>query len=118
MGIVVTIAMLLGLVLAVPLALARQGWLIRQPGLRLGIATLVLLAGLWNAAWYGVQHINQFWGLAATGSGLVMIAVAISAVATAKQQRLNQFLCLALLGFFLLYAITLIRLNLNMPILR
>lgn len=110
--------MLLGLVLAVPLALDRQGWIIRRPGLQLVIATVVLLAGIWNVAWYGIQHINQFWGLAAAGSGVVMVAVATSSVAARQQRRLFQFLCLALLGFFLLYAITLIRLNLHLPIIR
>ena len=111
--------MLLGLLLTVPQALCSEWRLVKQQSSARAVALIILTAGLWNVFWYGTQHLDQFWGICAVASGVTMIAAA-SAIFYAGQRsrRLMWIISLALLGFFLLYAITIIRLNLDMPILR
>lgn len=52
------------------------------------------------------------------GSGFAMIVTATLLLAGIRQPTLMQLLSVALLGFFLLYLVTLVRLNLNLPIIR
>ncbi len=122
MGIVVSIAMFLGLV---------QMFIKRSPLASL-VAGGLLALGIWNAAWYGLRHLTEFWGMAAISSGLAMIAAAIIVAGEARTTDDTQgsplhkiyrivigfrtVILFALLASFLLYAITLVRLNLGMPI--
>jgi hypothetical protein len=78
------------------------------------VAILVLLAGLWNALWYGLQHLGEFWGQAALGSGILLIIAALFILAPDRLPalviRLKALFLLALLGCGLLYAMTIARL--------
>ena len=132
MGIVVCITMLLGL-----LAFVRNwrhsaedkvetGWLDDF----IGSAPMLLLAmGFWNAAWYGLRHLGSFWGTAALLSSIVMLMAGFILLIESKTQpppallpvyqklkllRLPVFI--ALTTGFLLYAVTLIQLNLGYAI--
>ncbi len=118
MGIVVTIAMLVALLQTVPLALDLEWRPLRHQNAQRFAVLAVLICGLWNVFWYGLQHLSQFWGVAAMGSGFAMIVTATLLLAGIRQPTLMQLLSVALLGFFLLYLVTLVRLNLNLPIIR
>lgn len=49
----------------------------KQPkGMRYSIAGLVFLAGCWNVFWYALQHLTEFWGIAALVSGCLMLICA------------------------------------------
>ena len=41
------------------------------------MASIVMLAGLWNVLWYGAQHIGELWGNMALLSGFLMILTSI-----------------------------------------
>lgn len=41
------------------------------------IASIVMLAGLWNVLWYGAQHIGEIWGNMALLSGFLMLLISI-----------------------------------------
>ena len=134
MGIVVCISMLLGISLLLP-----APWKIRQPrngSNRLLLITqqtivgLLVIIGSWNAFWYGVQHLEFFWGKAAFLSGSVMlfsaVLLAVEILGLDRQwlKQLYNFIkpvrliiVIALCASFLLYAGTLIQLNLGMAIL-
>lgn len=127
MGIVVTVFMGLGLLLLLP---AGAAWLERQaPGRHVNrtIAYGLLLTGLWNSFWHGLRHLDNFWGLAALLSGACMVAIASlllgasgatqSPITASRWQKTATWLAgVGLLASFLLYAVTLIRLNLDLPI--
>jgi len=93
------------------------------------VPSLLLALGLWNAAWYGLRHLGSFWGYAALLSGIVMLLAGFILLIESKTQpppallavyqklkllRLPIFI--ALLAGFLLYAVTLIQLNLGYAI--
>lgn len=128
MGIVVTVFMYLILLLSVSNPL--QAWLQKyQKDLALG----ALLAGVWNAGWYGVQNLGEFWGNAALVSGLLMIYTSLpllvlpdtwpaflrygllKAKKIHKRMSLyvNRIALLALLGCAIVYSHTLILLNIG-----
>ena len=118
MGIVVTVAMLIGLLaLLQSMSGVRMAWLSNVAICRIA-AVVVLLGGVWNALWYGLRHLEQFWGLAALGSGLVMIATGVALLTDFQSKQIQTLLAFLLLGFFLLYLVSLVQLNLGMPILR
>ena len=110
MGTVVTVCMFTGLIVAAPIpALKKSPILLRKFG-----ACVVMLAGLWNVLWYGLQHFTEFWGVAALISGVLMIVTAGYILAPS---RLPGWLLLArplvltlLVGCAMLYAITIARL--------
>ena len=90
----------------------------------LGIG-FIALSGLWNSGWYGVQNVPFFWGFAALISGLFMLASAItfyleqykpeiSSSCTYGASRLAIIVGLSL--YFLLYLVTIVQINLDMPI--
>lgn len=117
MGIVVCLAMLLGLVQLIT----------RQALAGSLIAWLLVVLGAWNALWYGLRHIGEFWGWAALISGvfMVMSGVLIAAQSgkpellirlAAKITALRLFVIVGLFASFLLYAVTLIRLNMGLSI--
>ncbi len=112
MGIVVTLGMLDGLILLV----ANMRALSLPTVFKKPLAIFVLLCGLWNALWYGVQNVQQFWGLVALGSGVAMIITAWAVLANYKSQPLNLVLFVMLAAFFLLYTVTIVQLNLGLPI--
>ena len=132
MGIVVTIFMFLGLLMVSPLTWLSLGAKRQNKAIANFIGFGLLLAGIWNAFWHGLQHLNGFWGIAALVSGIFMVTVAIIilnrhastvvtklAVLTSAYKLINPLSALCILGLFLsfmLYAITLIRLNLGLPI--
>lgn len=125
MGIVVCIAMLIGV-----LALLRK----RHGAILQRAPAVLLILGLWNFAWYGLRHLGSFWGHAALATGIVMLLTGILLlveIGNTKTQRMPILLgvynllrpirgviLIALLAGFLLYAVTLIQLNLGYPIIR
>jgi hypothetical protein len=77
MGIVVAVFMLVGLLMASPWLPPGTRRLRSSPNMVDWLASGMLLAGLWNALWYGLRHLAEFWGVAALVSGAVMVAVAV-----------------------------------------
>ena len=132
MGIVVTIFMFLGLLMVSPLTWLSLGAKRQNKAIANFIGFGLLLAGIWNAFWHGLRFLQDFWGLAALASGVFMIVIAIIILnCYASSQVANhpvvtsiykviKPLCyvwlVGLLASFLLYSITLIRLNLGLPI--
>ena len=130
MGIVVSLAMLLGLLILLPL-----GCVFKKPKFAIFAGRFLLLAGLWNALWFGLRHLTEFWGVAALISGVAMILAAIQILIEYQDSLLSTgsvghflnkinktitlikpVIILVLLLSFLLYATTIVRLNLGLPI--
>lgn len=129
MGIVVTVFMLLALLLLSPWPAQLVAWRRAGAAACRTLAFGVLTAGLWNALWHGLRHLGDFWGIAALVSGLLMVAAAVlslrSGAADAPHplagdqhglKSLTAVLMGALAACFLLYAVTLVRLNLGYAI--
>jgi len=125
MGIVVTIAMLLGLVVLRPTPW-RDG-ASENGDLRFVVFTsaTLLLTGLWNALWYGLRNLDSFWGVAALVSGIIMILAAMIIFLESGEPvvadstwvgSIRSLVVWALAACFLLYAVTLVQLNLGYPI--
>jgi hypothetical protein len=127
MGIVVTVFMLLILFMSIHNPL--RTWLKKRQG---AFSLWALLAGVWNFAWYGAQHLGFFWGNAAFISGLLMIVTSIPLLKAdtwpttlrqvllsiqayrSKLPRVFDYLALlALAVCAALYSYTLIKLNLR-----
>jgi hypothetical protein len=132
MGIVVCITMLIGLLYFVrswqrsAKQNVKTGWFDNVIG---PAPILLLVIGLWNTVWHGLRHLSSFWGYAALITGIVMLLAGFILLVESKPQRpaallagykiLNRLrlpIFIALLMGFLLYAVTLVRLNLNYPI--
>jgi len=92
-------------------------------------AMLSVAMGLWNTLWYGLRHLGSFWGNAALITGLAMLLAGFILLIEDKAQnspRLSSLykkvaparlpVMVALLAGFLLYAVTLIQLNLGYAI--
>lgn len=123
MGIVVTIVMLLGL-----LALYGQKYTSGNR-VQLTIICLLVLLGAWNAFWHGIQYWPVFWAKAAVISGTFMMlsaslllvkkySIALSFLKSVAGKVLVYLTIAGLLCSFLLYAVTLIQLNMGYPIIR
>ena len=116
MGIVMAIVMLAGLTMM----LKRKRSLIASNI----VALLLLLGGFWNALWYGLRHLGQFWGVAGLVTGFVMIATALYLWLNKSSKDSNTrtdykiVVTSALAASFLLYFITLVQLNLGYEIIR
>lgn len=116
MGTVVAACMLVGVLFAL-----RPPFLQVLPVLvhRL-IATIVIAAGLWNVLWYALQHLLEFWGIAALISGVLLVLSGLYILQNPRPAVLPKWLhladklripiVLALFACFLLYAITIYRL--------
>lgn len=133
MGIVVAVFMLLGLLMLSPWDKLSLGAKRYKPSTANFIGTGLLLTGLWNSLWHGLRYIEYFWGIAGLVSGTFMVLVAIMIIKQFGTNILStlgiiktldgvirpfKILCLiGLLFSFLLYSITLIQLNLGLPIL-
>ncbi len=132
MGIVVTIFMLLGLLMVSSFSWLSLGAKKNERSIAHFIGNGLLLAGLWNAFWHGLRYADVFWGQAALVSGLLMILVSIiilkeygsHKLATSRAiasiyKIINPLSILWIMGLllsFLLYAVTLIQLNLGLDI--
>ncbi len=127
MGIVVTIFMLLGLLVISPWSKLSLGTLRANIKMINFIAGGLLLTGLWNSLWHGLRYLDHFWGLAALISGFFMVVTAVIIFVDYGKKTgfekiyscikpLSLFWLIGLLVSFLLYAITLIQLNLGYPI--
>jgi len=121
MGIVVTVAMLLGVLFMLPLSVLRPVQYSMKAALI--VAALLFVLGVWNSL-YGISHWQAFWGVSALVSGVFMMLAGIVIYRDRdKTTRLPAWLALvkamiiiALLLCFGLYSITLIQLNLGYPI--
>jgi len=107
MGIVMAIIMLLG-----ALALTNKRWKSKV------ISILLLLGGLWNVLWYGLQHTGSFWGNAAIITGCCMVLAALHLLNILTLSQGNKLYALCLTTGFLLYSITILQLNLGYPIIK
>lgn len=106
MGIVMAVIMLLGVI-----AMVNARWANKF------VCFALLAGGLWNALWFGLRHLGSFWGNASIITGLIMVLAAIHLLAVIKlPQSLNKIITLGLTIGFLLYAITIVQLNLGYPI--
>ena len=75
MGTIMTACMAIGLLFATRLPVVRE--LQKLPVfLTKIVAVVVFLAGSWNIFWYALQHLNEFWGVAALVSGVLMLLTA------------------------------------------
>lgn len=119
MGIVVCLTMLLTLAVLRPSPW--NGSLSDRSNL--GFFTAVAIAsaifGAWNVI-YGLRYLFSFWGLAALLSGLLMLCASLVLVIERSsggnvQPLARLALVVGLAIFFLLYAITLIQINLGLP---
>ena len=110
MGTIVTVCMFLGLIIAADLPVLKSFPVL----LKKIIAAFVLAAGLWNTLWYGLQHLTEFWGLAALVSGILMIIVALYILCIEKLpselKKAKPIILVVLLGYALMYTITIARL--------
>lgn len=109
MGTIVTACMLLGLLAALPHTISRQ--LTAYPTfIRWPVAILVGSAGAWNTFWHGLRNLDNFWGVMALLSGLLMMLVAFYLSNAKGLPRglsvARPWVLLALFGFMLKYALT------------
>ena len=79
--------------------------------------------GLWNFGWYGLQHTGSFWGLVALVSGFVLMVSSlyinpIIKITLLENNVVKNIIGLAVIASLALYAITLIQINLGLPIIR
>jgi hypothetical protein len=121
MGIVVCIVMLLGLVVLRPTPWRAEVTSSQAPKFVLFTAVLLFTVGAWNLT-YGYLSIDGFWQLASVISGITMIVASILVMLERERAtnvgRLRTLVIVLLALSFLLYAVTLIQLNLGYPILR
>jgi len=83
------------------------------------IAWALLAGGLWNAAWYGLRHLGSFWGSVSILTGVMMVLGALHLLNFIRLPTALRKLCMfGLAAGFLLYAITIVQLNLGYPIIR
>ena len=110
MGTIVACCMLAGVLFA-----ARLPVLSSLPRLiSIGVGWLVLAAGLWNVFWYGLRHFTEFWGYSALVSGVLMVITGCYILDASRLpgvlQRIRPVVLVVLFGYFLLYAVTIVRL--------
>ena len=130
MGIVVTIVMLFGLVILRPTPWRSS--LTLEPNMAFVAVAIVslLVCGLWNFLWFGLRHLSEFWGWAAIISGLAMILSAqliiTQHIVAQHSDRFNLLgtrllkvkgvIISTLALSFVLYTVTIIQLNMGLPI--
>jgi len=112
MGSIVTVTMLLGLLFATPYAV--KSTLKPLPRwISYSVGVLVLLAGVWNVFWYALQHLTEYWGIAALISGALMMITAgyIMGIKLPNwMSKIRPLVLIALLACMLHYGITIYRL--------
>ncbi len=109
MGTIVTGCMIAGLILATELPVFKS--VKKLPArFRKSVGFMVFLAGFWNVFWYAVQHIGEFWGIAALISGILLMLTSIYIVETNRIPswliRGRPVVLLLMLSCALLYGIT------------
>lgn len=131
MGIVVCICMLLGLSVLQPTPWNSAKRSNCHPKLVLFTAATLLVLGTWNF-FYGYLSISGFWSLASMVSGSAMVLASYyvyrerpsgllsetDAASDNSQSRMRKAVVAVLALSFLVYAITLVQLNLGYSILR
>ena len=121
MGIVVCISMLLGLSVLQPTPWNGSRRTKHASKFILFTAVALLLLGLWNLV-YGLFSISGFWLWASVISGLAMVSASIIIFsefnAEVQSSQLRKTVVAVLAISFLVYAVTLIQLNLGYSILR
>jgi len=122
MGIVVSLAMLLGIVFLLFERFYKAPNASRFTQISLGF---LVLSGLWNSVWYGLSNINTFWGLAGFVSGVFILMASLlvykkglgeSSMAPFAQTLIRILVVMGLILCFALYVITIVRINLSLPI--
>lgn len=132
MGIVVCVAMALGLIAFLPMPWREPDSQVSDKGsfsskLQSFAPFVLATLGAWNALWYGLQNTASFWGMTGLITGIIMMLSAVVLTTQANNNKiitrfykiLNPFripLFVTLLASFLLYLVTLIQLNLGLPI--
>lgn len=128
MGIVVTVLMLLGLMLLRPMANLSFNTFAKSGKNNQWVGWSLIALGAWNSLWHGLRNLDSFWGIAALISGFFMVLAATQILyacdsAGAVIHRLSKLLkpltlliTIALAVSFILYAVTLIRMNLGLSI--
>ena len=120
MGIVVCIVMLMGLVVLRPTPWRTEVSSTQALGFVRLTAAALFFIGAWNVM-YGFLKIEGFWCYASMVTGIVMLVasvfVLVESRGTIKFSRFRTVVITALAASFLLYAVTLIQLNLGYPIL-
>ncbi len=121
MGIVVCISMLLGLAVLQPSPWNRSARVDHHKGFVLFTAIALATLGCWNAL-YGFFNIDGFWRWASLLSGIIMVIAAayifVERTRDASRSLLRRIVTILLAVSFVLYAVTIIQLNLGYPILR
>jgi len=121
MGIVVCISMLLGLVVLQPTPWNRAARVEHHQSLVLFAAIALAVLGCWNVL-YGFFYIEGFWCWASLVSGITMVVAAAYIFVERRTDASGCYvrrIVTTLLGLcFILYAVTIIQLNLGFPILR
>jgi len=123
MGIVVCLSMLCGLVILQPFRCSKNVPIDRALNslIRIAFAFVLGLLGTWNAL-YGVLNIDGFWRWASLITGIVMIMSALIVVLErkigARVLYPRRVAIVLLASSFVLYAVTIVQLNLGYPILR
>lgn len=109
MGTIVTVCMLIGL-LCLTAGIVNSRWHTLPKALAWSLGGLVFVGGAWNTFWHGLRHLGDFWGIAALISGVIMMLAGTCIIqgpnAPAWLQKIRWLVLVALLGCFLLYAIT------------
>ena len=113
MGTIVTVCMLIALIFAGPYAL-KKGLKPLPAFIAIPVGIVVFAAGFWNVFWYALQHLTEFWGIAALISGALMMVTAAYIMRFNKLpntlQKARPVVLLGLLICMLLYGITIYRL--------
>ena len=121
MGIVVCICMLLGLSILQPTPWNSSERIQHAPKFVSFTALALLILGLWNTI-YGGLNISGFWMWVSLISGLDMVMASCYVFseksAEVNNTALRKAVVVILALSFLVYAVTLIQLNLGYPILR
>ncbi len=110
MGTIMAVSMLVAVLFAAHLPLLAR----LPPILRNFVSVWVFLAGIWNVFWYGVQHIGEFWGVAALASGTLMLISSVYIYNADKLpvliQKARPLVLLLLTSSALLYGVTIYKL--------
>jgi len=114
MGTVVTVCMLLAVIFSNRLPAGGLNKVTPLPLLR-AIGVIAAAAGLWNVLWYGLRHLNEFWGHMALGSGTLLIILGILLILPPARQpkalnKVRPIAVLALLAFAIKYGWTIYQL--------
>ena len=122
MGIVVCLAMLLGLVMLRPSPFNAKHRVDFNANFKRIVSIALGALGLWNAL-FGVFAISGFWSVMSIVSGIAMVLAAAVIVRdqtenSGESSNAENGIILVLAICFLVYAVTLIQLNLGYAILR